>query len=167
MSSDDSEVSTFAEGVSDLMRTVAGGLFVLLGIFGLLSTSFALLAGGSGQWLGYVIALLFSLSFIGIGLVLIPHVHYWLANDHAISTFGRVRSVDHRAFRDEGTERCVECDEHRNAGIVTRYRDQLVIAGWPVRTYATGSNVTCADCVDREQSTSTTTDRNLDKETAE
>lgn len=61
-------------------------------------------------------------------------------------TFGRERSVETEHVRTP-PESCAACGHRVLEGERRRFADRLYLAGLPVRTYETGTNTYCADCV--------------------
>lgn len=61
-------------------------------------------------------------------------------------TFGRERSVETEHVRTP-PESCAACGHRVLEGERRRFSDRLYLAGLPVKTYETGTNTYCADCV--------------------
>lgn len=96
-------------------------------------------------------------ALVGIlGLAVAPPIERQLTRKlgrrHAITEFGRTRTVDHRVVKpiDHVDESCVVCGEEFDGGMVRRRRDETVLAGLPVVTHELEHNHYCADCARSE-----------------
>lgn len=134
-------------GASDGAFVALSG-YLLGGVLSLIGLGIAAVAAEQGAPLGAA----FGLAFAVVGVALTPPAERRLNRRHALSRFGRIRTVDHRVVR--ATERtespCVVCGESFERGVVRRRRDETVAAGVPVRTHATERNHYCADCAREE-----------------
>ncbi|ELZ44869.1 hypothetical protein C463_07932 [Halorubrum californiense DSM 19288] len=119
-------------------------------------TALLLLIGG---WIGVMAATsgsppaaLIGLAFAGLGLGVAPPVRQRLDRRHGITKFGRQKTVDHRIVRppESVDEPCVVCGEAFQRGLVSRRRDETVVAGVPVRTHSIRHNHYCVDCAQSE-----------------
>ncbi|ELZ08349.1 hypothetical protein C479_13458 [Halovivax asiaticus JCM 14624] len=144
MSSDESGAVRMADGISEVLYTIAGVTLLGLGGFFAVSSLASLADGPFASVLGLGLAFV----LLAFGVFLTPAVRRRLARRHGLGQFGTVRSVDHRAFdRSDGSpERCVHCDEPTDRGLIRRYRDEYAVAGIPVYTRDIGYNHYCPDC---------------------
>ena len=140
---------------------------LLYGIAGWLTVGFGLLLTGAALTFGYSVAAgtarvdavagaaflalflcLAGLVTVALGLFVNPRFRRRLDRRHGRSTFGWVRSVDRRVVRPaEGClERCVDCGDRVEKGLVRRYREEYALAGLPVYTRSEGYNHYCLEC---------------------
>ncbi|AGB38327.1 hypothetical protein [Natronococcus occultus] len=126
-----------------LLLTVAAGRFGYSVATGTARVDAAIAAG-----LFALVLLLTGLVTVALGLFVNPRFRRRLDRRHGPSTFGRVRSVDRRVVRPEERclERCVDCDDRVEKGLVRRYREEYALAGVPVYTCSEGYNHYCLEC---------------------
>ncbi|WP_144798864.1 zinc ribbon domain-containing protein [Halorubrum depositum] len=112
-----------------------------------------------GGWIGFfafeVASLpvaLVGLAFALLGAGAAPPAQERLQRRHRVTAFGRLKTVDHRVVRppESVDDPCVVCGEPFERGVVSRRRDETVVAGVPVRTHAVRHNHYCADCAREE-----------------
>jgi len=144
MSSDESGAVRMADGISEVLYTIVGVTLLGLGGFFAVSSLASLADGPFASVFG------FGLSFVllAFGIFLTPAVRRRLDRRHGLGQFGTVRSVDQRVFdrSDASPERCVDCDEPIDRGLIRRYRDEFAVGGIPVYTRDIGYNHYCPDC---------------------
>lgn len=89
-----------------------------------------------------------GLAFLLGGLGVLPPVRRRLARRHGLTTFGRLKTVDHRVvYPHEGyDEPCVVCGKRGRSGLLRRRRDETVVAGVPLRTHDRDHNFYCERC---------------------
>ncbi|ELY53564.1 hypothetical protein C491_21786 [Natronococcus amylolyticus DSM 10524] len=155
-------------GVIELADRISA---LLYGIAGWLTVGFGLLLTGAALTFGYSVAAgtarvdavagaaflalflcLAGLVTVALGLFVNPRFRRRLDRRHGRSTFGWVRSVDQRVVRPEENclERCVDCGDRVEKGLVRRYREEYALAGLPVYTRSEGYNHYCLECATTE-----------------
>ena len=144
MRTDSTGIVGVADTLSTIMYALAGWILIAVGVVGG-ARSLSALTGGEPLAL---VGLGLAFVVISLGVVVNPDLRRRIDRRHGIYRFGAVRSVDQRVFRpEEGTvERCVECDDPTDHGLVRRYRGEYAVAGLPVYTRSIGYNHYCPDC---------------------
>ncbi|MDG5818757.1 hypothetical protein [Natronococcus sp. A-GB7] len=154
-------VVELADRISELLYGIAGWLTVGVGLL-LTGAAFAFgysVAAGAarvdaavGAGLLALFVLLAGLVTVALGLFLNPRFRRRLDRRHELTQFGRVRSVDRRVVRPEEDclERCVDCGDRVEKGLVRRYREEYALAGLPVYTRSEGYNHYCLECATAE-----------------
>lgn len=129
----------------DLVYGVVGWSLVLSSLPAL---AVAVAAAIDGAFVVALFAIAWWCLLVGTGLLINPRFGRQLSRRHAPSTFGRVRTVDHRVVgrRDCNHVPCTACGERFDVGVVRRRRDEFVVAGIPVHTFDIGHNRYCLDC---------------------
>ena len=96
-------------------------------------------------------------ALVGIlGLAVAPSIERQLTRRlgrrHAVTEFGRTRTVDHRVVTpiDHVDESCVVCGEEFDGGMIRRRRDEILIASLAVFTHELEHNHYCTDCARSE-----------------
>lgn len=150
-------VVELADRISALLYGIAGWLTVGLGLlvtvaagrFGYgVATGAARVDAVVGAGLLALFLCLAGLVTVVLGLFVNPRFRRRLDRRHDPSTFGRVRSVDRRVVRPEEhcLERCVDCGDRVEKGLVRRYREEYALAGVPLYTRSEGYNHYCLEC---------------------
>lgn len=114
------------------VTTAFGVLFILAG-FGAVSE------GTIGGGLTYLI----------IGLVLLPQVRRQFSRDHSITTLGYVSSVEETIVREQSVP-CGACQSSVGEGVRRVYNRQFVLFGVPLFTLEEGENTYCKPCANGE-----------------
>lgn len=130
-----------ADGIlSSLSSYAVGGLLLFIGLL--------FLASSGGSLGGVTIGAGLALG----GSVLLPPVKRRFDRRHAVTNFGRLRTVDHRICYQDQTDQksCVVCGTPVSRGLVRRRRDETVIAGVPVSTHGMDHNHYCIQCATEE-----------------
>lgn len=140
-------VEGVAKTVQDVLYGALGWAFVFTALGGVGAAASAALQGSVA---GSLLLLLVATFLAGFGVVLNPRFGRQLANRHAVTTFGRERTVDHRVIRpgERCLEDCVACGQGFDVGLVRRRREETVVAGLPVYTHDVGYNHYCTDCAE-------------------
>jgi RNA polymerase subunit RPABC4/transcription elongation factor Spt4 len=128
-----------ADTTNAVLSYLAGGVVGFLAIWFLFAT-----ASGSLTLLFGVLGLVFLLG----GLAVLPPVRRRLARRHAITKFGRQKTVDHRISypHEEHDELCVVCNKRDRSGLLRRRRDETVVGGVPLVTHSLEHNFYCRRC---------------------
>jgi len=130
-------------------QEVGGWLLILFGLM-LALTALDTLSGGLvvGALFQVVGVLLFVLS----GAAIAPSVRKRIDNRHSLSAFGRTPVVKSRSIPpgERCVERCVVCNAGIDAGMVRRYREDIVVAGVPLVFGSHSHNHYCLDCAREE-----------------
>ncbi|WP_254863498.1 hypothetical protein [Halovivax gelatinilyticus] len=147
MPTDESDVVRAADTVSSAMYGLAGWL--LIG-FGLALAISSLSQASDGPFA--LVGVGFAIVLLAFGVFVNPGLRRRIDRRHGIDQFGTVRSVDHRVFRPDRrtVERCLVCDEPTDRGLIRRYREEVVLAGFPIYTRSVGYNHYCPDCASTE-----------------
>ena len=144
-----------ADAISNLMYSIAGWLLIGLGILSTLGAVGGLIQASSAAET-FAPLLLFGLAIIFIfsGVFVSPSFRQRLNRRHDKSRFGRIRTVDNRAFdqAENVEETCVSCDVDITGGLVRRYREEYAFAGIPIWTISEDHNYYCASCGLKETS---------------
>lgn len=119
----------------DLLRVGAIGFGVLFLLAGL-----GAMTGGS---------ILRGLSYLAIGLVLLPQVRRRISKEYSITTFGYVASVD-EAIMSEPDLPCSACQNPVGDGVQRKHTKQFVLFGAPIFTSNEGENIYCQSCANGE-----------------
>lgn len=153
MPEEQSESHRLANTISELLYAVAGWMLVGLGALGIIVQ------------MGYIVGdpmladpvvtpvvVLISVVLVLFGVFVNPRFRRRLDRRHALTRFGRTRSVDERVLHSEEgrTDRCVVCGSRLHQGLARRYREEVCIAGIPVLTRSEERNYYCADCATTE-----------------
>lgn len=130
------------QAVSNTLLTTAGVIALLFGGLMAVSSAYQLLVTGPRPALLPIVAV--AVVFVSIGLVTVAPLRERLQDRHGVGTTGRVRTVDRRTVKN-ADERCTSCGRRVDRGVVRRYRDEFVVAGFPL-TRDHGYNYYCLDC---------------------
>jgi hypothetical protein len=161
MSDSPAGVVELADRISALLYGIAGWLTVGVGLLltgAALAFGYSVAAGTArvdaviGAGLLALLLLLAGLVTVALGLFVNPRFRRRLNRRHGLSQFGRVRSVDRRVIRpgENCLERCVDCGDRAEKGLVRRYREEYAFAGLPVYTRSEGYNHYCLECATAE-----------------
>ncbi|MFP8953573.1 hypothetical protein ACLI4Z_11445 [Natrialbaceae archaeon A-arb3/5] len=150
MSDETPDAVEFADDLSALLYGIAGWLSIGFGLLAAIAAAAALLGGEAAAVIG--ILFLVSFAFVALGAFVTPRFRRRVDRRHALSRFGRIRSVDRRTIRpdEETSEQCVSCRSEIDQGMVSRYREEYAIAGVPVYTASEGYNHYCLECASAE-----------------
>ncbi|RQG99702.1 hypothetical protein [Natrarchaeobius oligotrophus] len=144
------ETVALAERVSRVLFLVAGWLAIAFG---------AVVAGGAVVGLrtagtsadslllaGFMFAAAFV--FVSLGVLVSPPFRRRLRRRRPISRFGRIRTLERRAFDngDDSFSRCDGCRSPIESGRVRLRREEYAIAGVPVYTVSTTRERYCRTC---------------------
>ncbi|WP_247001947.1 hypothetical protein [Halosolutus gelatinilyticus] len=154
MTSGSSSAVGLADTISAYLYAVLGWTFVGTGSLLTWSVLSAVAEDGfTGTRALFTLFMLgFAFVFVAIGLFINPGVRRRLDRRHRLTRFGRVRTVERRMIRtDEGrSERCVDCGDPIDRGLIRRYREEYAIAGIPIVTRSEGRNHYCLACATNE-----------------
>lgn len=155
MSNKSSPTIELANAVSERLYGIVGWLLIALSPVALWWAGVELSNGISvtSVFLSLVF-LVFSLVFLTFGVFINPQLRGRLNRRHAVTRFGRIRTVDDRILRPEEdrTERCVACGSRTTEGLIRRYREEYAVAGIPLYTHSNEHNLYCVDCATDENS---------------
>jgi hypothetical protein len=91
------------------------------------------------------VALTMGLLALGGAAWVFPPARRRIENRHPVTTFGHTRSTEETVITDPGTP-CVACASSVESGVERTYRAEYAVAGVPLATTETGTNVYCRDC---------------------
>ena len=91
------------------------------------------------------VAVTMGLFALGGGAWMFPPARRRLEDRHPITTFGPARSTEEEVVADPGTP-CVACASPVDDGVRRTYREEYTVAGVPLATTETGTNVYCREC---------------------
>lgn len=159
MSAETSRLIQVAEGISELLYTIAGTLLIALGGFGFVVT---ILRSANesvpSEPILSVIVLLFSVLLFALGVFVTPELRRRINHRESLTEFGKRRRVDSRVVNPEErtTIDCVVCGTNSGKGLLRRYRERVYIAGIPLFTLSEEHNSYCSECAAKEFTTAET-----------
>lgn len=161
MATETSRLIQIADGISELLYSIAGVLLIALGGAGLVMTILRLANESvpSKPALS-VLVLLFSVLIFVLGVFVTPELRHRMNRREALTEFGKRRTVDSRVVNPEErkTIDCVVCGTNSEKGLLRRYREEAYIAGVPLFALSEERNSYCIECATKEFTTTVETE---------
>lgn len=156
MSAESSRLIQVADGISELLYTIAGALLIGLGGAGFVVTILrsANESLPSDPMLSAFV-IFFSILCLILGVFVTPWFRRRTNRRKSLTEFGKRRSVDNRVLSPEErtTINCVVCGTNSEKGLLRRYRKEICIAGVPLFTLSEEHNSYCIECATKEFTT--------------
>jgi hypothetical protein len=153
MSQKPSNSVQLATTVSDGLYGIAGWMLVGIGFLGVFVPILQTIDSSvPTNPLAAAVVVSISVVILLFGMFVNPRFRRRLDRRHSLAQFGRTQTVDERVVHDtEGnTEHCVVCGSELQQGLVRRSRDEICLAGVPLRTRSQTYNYYCVECASAE-----------------